>query len=70
MADVRDFLFEIGTEEMPSAPLMNAAKQLDKLVSQALDASGLAAWGDPHRIVPSSTRGDRRRRRDRDRGGP
>ena len=42
MADVRDFLFEIGTEEMPSAPLMNAAKQLDKLVSQALDASGLA----------------------------
>ncbi len=42
MADVRDFLFEIGTEEMPSAPLMNAAKQLDKLVSQVLDASGLA----------------------------
>ena len=28
MADAKDFLFEIGTEEMPSAPLNNAVKQL------------------------------------------
>ena len=37
-----DFLFEIGCEEMPSAPLMNAAKQLPKLVVSRLDAAGLA----------------------------
>ena len=42
MADTRDFLFEIGTEEMPSAPLINAAKQLPKLVSAKLDEAGLA----------------------------
>ena len=28
MADTKDFLLEIGTEEMPSAPLINASKQL------------------------------------------
>ena len=27
MASTKDFLFEIGTEEMPSAPLINASKQ-------------------------------------------
>ena len=32
MADTLDFLLEIGTEEMPSAPLINASKQLPKLV--------------------------------------
>ncbi len=37
-----DFLLEIGCEEMPSAPLMNAAKQLPKLVVSRLDAAGLA----------------------------
>ena len=42
MAETRDFLFEIGTEEMPSAPLMNAVKQLPRLVSDGLDAAGLA----------------------------
>ena len=42
MADVRDFLFEIGTEEMPSAPLNNAASQLGKMVPEALDRSGLS----------------------------
>ena len=42
MADTRDFLLEIGTEEMPSAPLMNAAGQLGKLVSDGLDEAGLA----------------------------
>ena len=41
MADTRDFLLEIGTEEMPSAPLMNAAGQLGKLVSAGLDEAGL-----------------------------
>ena len=42
MADTRDFLLEIGTEEMPSAPLMNAAGQLAKLVASGLDESGLS----------------------------
>ena len=42
MADTRDFLLEIGTEEMPSAPLMNAAGQLGGLVAKGLDAAGLA----------------------------
>ena len=42
MAEIRDVLFEIGTEEMPSAPLMNAVKQLPKLVAGGLDAAGLA----------------------------
>ena len=42
MAETRDFLFEIGTEEMPSAPLMNAVKQLPRLVASGLDAAGLA----------------------------
>ena len=41
MADTRDFLLEIGTEEMPSAPLMNASAQLGKLVASELDAAGL-----------------------------
>ena len=41
MADTLDFLLEIGCEEMPSAPLMNAAKQLPKLVKE-LDAAGLS----------------------------
>lgn len=42
MADVRDFLFEIGTEEMPSAPLNNAASQMGKMVPEALDRAGLS----------------------------
>ena len=42
MADTLDFLLEIGCEEMPSAPLMNAAKQLPKLVQKRLDAAGLS----------------------------
>ena len=42
MADTRDFLFEIGVEEMPSAPLMNAAQQMGKLVIAGLDEAGLA----------------------------
>ena len=42
MATTRDFLFEIGVEEMPSAPLNNAVKQLPTLVARELDAAGLA----------------------------
>ena len=42
MSDCKDFLFEIGTEEMPSAPLNNAVSQLGKLITTGLDASGLA----------------------------
>ena len=42
MAQTKDFLLEIGCEEMPSAPLINASKQLPKLVERALDAAGLS----------------------------
>lgn len=42
MADTRDFLLEIGCEEMPSSPLMNAQTQLSKLMAQELDGAGLA----------------------------
>ena len=41
MSDTRDFLLEIGTEEMPSAPLIHAIKQLGQLVGSGLDAAGL-----------------------------
>ena len=42
MADAKDFLFEIGTEEMPSAPLNNAVKQLGTMIAKGLDEAGLA----------------------------
>lgn len=42
MAQTRDFLFEIGVEEMPSAPLNNAVKQLSTLMAKGLDDAGLA----------------------------
>ena len=42
MAETRDFLLEIGCEEMPSAPLMNAAQQLGGLIAKGLDAAGLS----------------------------
>ena len=54
MADTLDFLLEIGTEEMPSAPLINASKQLPKLVVKMLDEAGLAR-GDV-RVVSSPRR--------------
>ena len=60
MSDTRDFLFEIGCEEMPSAPLMNAVRQLPKLVGDGLDAAGLT-HGDirvlstPRRLAVLST---------------
>jgi glycyl-tRNA synthetase beta chain len=42
MAEVRDFLLEIGCEEMPSAPLMKAQEQLGKLVEKGLEDAGLS----------------------------
>ena len=42
MAQTKDFLFEIGTEEMPSAPLNNAVKQLGTMIAKGLDEAGLA----------------------------
>ena len=42
MAQTKSFLLEIGTEEMPSAPLINAVKQLGKMVAAGLDDAGLA----------------------------
>lgn len=54
MADTLDFLLEIGTEEMPSAPLINASKQLPKLVVKMLDGAGLS-HGDV-RVVSSPRR--------------
>lgn len=42
MAETRDFLFEIGSEELPSAPLDKAAAQLAKLAEQGLKDAGLA----------------------------
>ena len=42
MSDTKDFLFEIGTEEMPSAPLNNAVKQLGDIIAKGLDAAGLS----------------------------
>ncbi len=54
MADTRDFLFEIGTEEMPSAPLNNAVKQFGPLIERSLDEAGLAHGGV--RVVSSPRR--------------
>ena len=42
MAETREFLLEIGCEEMPSAPLNNAVKQLGKLVEGGLRDAGLS----------------------------
>ena len=40
--DAKDFLLEIGCEEMPSAPLNHAVVQLGELVRKGLDEAGLA----------------------------
>ena len=42
MAETKDFLLEIGCEEMPSAPLNHAVVQLGELVRKGLDEAGLA----------------------------
>jgi glycyl-tRNA synthetase beta chain len=42
MASTRDFLLEIGSEELPSSPLMKAEAQLGKLIAEGLDEAGLA----------------------------
>ena len=49
MAQTRDFLLEIGTEEMPSSPLMKAQDQLGKIVAKGLDDAGLA-HGEVHTL--------------------
>ena len=54
MASAKDFLFEIGTEEMPSAPLNNAVSQLGKLVEAGLKDAGLAHG--PVEIISSPRR--------------
>ncbi len=42
MAECKDFLLEIGTEEMPSAPLTHASKQVADLVEKGLKEAGLS----------------------------
>ncbi len=67
MADAKDFLFEIGTEEMPSAPLNNTVKQLGTIIAKGLDEAGLA-HGEVRVISkPASSRCARGQRRHRDR---
>lgn len=41
MEPTRDFLLEIGCEEMPSAPLVKAQEQLGKLMDRGLKEAGL-----------------------------
>ncbi len=56
MADAKDFPFEIGTEEMPSAPLNNAVKQLGTMIAKGLDEAGLA-HGEVRVIFESASSG-------------
>jgi len=54
----RDLVFEIGTEELPSAPLYGAIEQLTVSVPKALDAARLeydsiTVTGSPRRLVIS-----------------
>ena len=51
MADTLDFLLEVGTEEMPSAPLIHAIKQFGELVRAGLDEAGLEHGA----VTPMST---------------
>lgn len=54
MAQTQTFLFEIGTEEMPSAPLTHAVSQLKDLINKGLKDAGLS-HGDI-RIISSPRR--------------
>ena len=56
----RDLVFEIGTEELPSAPLYGAIEQLKVAVPKALDGARLeydtiTVTGSPRRLVVSVT---------------
>lgn len=56
MAETQDFLLEVGTEEMPSAPLIHAIKQFGQLVGKGLDEAGLdhgavTAMSTPRRLT-------------------
>lgn len=42
MANTKNFLLELGVEEMPSAPLINAERQYGELIKKGLDEAGLA----------------------------
>ncbi|MBY4798049.1 glycine--tRNA ligase subunit beta [Collinsella sp. AGMB00827] len=42
METTRDFLLELGVEEMPSAPLTRAAAQLEPMLERGLSEAGLA----------------------------
>lgn len=44
MSEKKDFLLEIGTEEMPSAPLIHASKQYRELLAKGLDDAGSRSW--------------------------
>ena len=61
MAEAKDFLLEIGCEEMPSAPLMSAQGQIGTLIERGLTEVGLA-----HGSIKTLSRGQARpRRKDR-----
>ena len=56
MADVRELVFEIGTEEMPALPLYKATAQMRELVERGLaeaglDNAGVECESTPRRIV-------------------
>ena len=66
MSYTTDYLLEIGSEELPSAPLDHAQKQLGQLVAEGLAAAGLGThevevYSTPRRLaaivrdVPSET---------------
>ena len=51
-----DFIFEIGTEELPHADLTSAIKQLSANIESLLEAhrlvnEGIQVWGTPRRLV-------------------
>ena len=56
MADTKDFLLEIGTEEIPAFDLKRATEQLAELVPAALDAvriphGEVAIYTSPRRLI-------------------
>jgi glycyl-tRNA synthetase beta chain len=42
MIETKDFLLEIGCEEMPSSPLIHATKQLGELIASGLGEAGIS----------------------------
>ena len=62
MAETKDLLFEIGTEEMPSAPLMNAVKQLSPLMERGLILKKGTIVDSTILSAPSSTKNKEKKR--------